>query len=153
MAGKGVPMEEITVSSLPLFDEIPAGWSVVRGALTAPCGYELISNGKSRFSHQYQNGLVKYKSTLQRSSENISVISSDKPAIFSALPKDKGEKRSEVCFSDEPEMPKKLNRLAREEMKLMLLRDIARDMTVCMIEGWDYKDYLCELKKEIERFL
>ena len=50
-------------------------------------------------------------------------------------------------------MPKKLNRLAREEMKLMLLRDIARDMTVCMVEGWDYKDYLRELKKEIERFL
>lgn len=146
-------MEEITVSSLPVFDEIPAGCFVVRGALTVPCGYELISNGKSRFSRQYQNGVVKCKSTLQRSSANIPSISSDKPVTSSALPKDKCEKQPGICFSDEPEMPKKLNRLAREEMKLMLLRDIARDMTVCMVEGWDYKDYLRELKKEIERFL
>ena len=94
MAGEGVPMEEITVSSLPVFDEIPAGWCVVRGALTVPCGYELISNGKSRFSRQYQNGVVKCKSTLQRSSANISAISSDKPVTSSALPKDKNSLES-----------------------------------------------------------
>lgn len=155
MAGKGVPMEEITVSSLPVFGEIPAGWSVVKGALTSPCGYELISNGKSRFSHEYQKGLVKLGPPLQKEQiEDIPwLVPDDKEASSSFLPLNKPEKQPGISFSDEPELPEKLNRLAREEMKLMLLRDIARDVTICKIEGWDYKDYLHELKEEIERFL
>jgi len=35
-------------------DEVPEGWKKIEGALTAPKGYEWYSNGKSRFSGEYQ---------------------------------------------------------------------------------------------------
>lgn len=46
-----------------------------------------------------------------------------------------------------------LNRLAREQMKTMLLRDIRMDINVCQIEGFDYKDYLQELRDMIDSFI
>ena len=147
-------MEKIIVSSLPVFDEIPAGWGVIKGTLTAPCGYEFINNRKSRFSHEYQQGLVKCVSEPQKAPEEIVLSSSsDKSASSSIFTPDETEKGFGGCFSDEPELPGKLNQLAREETKLRLLRDIAADIVVCKMEGWDYKCYLHELKAEIERFL
>lgn len=53
-------------------------------------------------------------------------------------------------FDDTPELGEKLNRLAREEMKLRLLRDIHTDITVCKLEGWGYHGYLDELQELIE---
>lgn len=46
-----------------------------------------------------------------------------------------------------------LNRLAREEKKLSLLQDIRVDIEVCRLEGWDYKQYLKELKEIIDGFI
>lgn len=43
-----------------------------------------------------------------------------------------------------------LNRKAREELKLKILADIRFDIEVCKIEGWDYLEYLHELKELIE---
>ena len=43
-----------------------------------------------------------------------------------------------------------LNRKAREELKLKILADIKFDIEVCKIEGWDYLEYLHELKELIE---
>ena len=43
-----------------------------------------------------------------------------------------------------------LNRKAREELKLKILADISFDIEVCKIEGWDYLEYLHELKELIE---
>lgn len=43
-----------------------------------------------------------------------------------------------------------LNRKAREELKLKILADIRFDIDVCKIEGWDYLEYLHELKELIE---
>lgn len=45
-----------------------------------------------------------------------------------------------------------LNRKAREELKLRLLADIRLDIEVCKIEGWDYLEYLHELKDLIGGF-
>lgn len=45
-----------------------------------------------------------------------------------------------------------LNRKAREELKLKLLVDIRVDIEVCKIEGWDYLEYLHELKELIGGF-
>lgn len=53
-------------------------------------------------------------------------------------------------FDNTPGLGEKLNRLAREEMKLRLLRDIHTDITVCKLEGWDYHGYLDELQELIE---
>lgn len=46
-----------------------------------------------------------------------------------------------------------LNRLAREQMKYRLLADIRADIEVCKLEGFDYKEYLFELKDIIDGFL
>ena len=43
-----------------------------------------------------------------------------------------------------------LNRVAREQMKERLMRDILVDMTVCELEGWDRLEYLEELKTLID---
>lgn len=46
-----------------------------------------------------------------------------------------------------------LNRLAREQMKVRLLADIAVDMRVCELEGWDYMEYASELLDEVQRIV
>lgn len=46
-----------------------------------------------------------------------------------------------------------LNVAAREQMKLKLLQDIRADIEVCKLEGFDYKQYLLELKEIIDGFL
>lgn len=46
-----------------------------------------------------------------------------------------------------------LNCLAREQMKLKLMQDIRMDIEVCRLEGWEYKEYLRELKGIIDGFL
>lgn len=44
-----------------------------------------------------------------------------------------------------------LNRLAREQMKCRLLADIAVDMQVCGLEGYNPAEYVDELLYEVER--
>ncbi len=51
------------------------------------------------------------------------------------------------------ETRKALQRLAREQLKLRLLADIACDIQICKLEGWEYKEYLIELQNEIGRLL
>lgn len=46
-----------------------------------------------------------------------------------------------------------LNTLAREQMKLRLLKDIRCDIEVCKLEGIDYKQYLLEIKDMIDGFI
>lgn len=52
-----------------VYDSLPKGWRENKGATTAPNGYSVISNGKSRFSPngEYKNGIIK-TSRLRRSS-------------------------------------------------------------------------------------
>jgi len=40
---------------------------------------------------------------------------------------------------------KKLNRLAREQTKERILRDILLDMQICVFEGWDILEYTNEI--------
>jgi hypothetical protein len=40
-------------------NEMPNGWKVITGALTAPVGFEWISNGKSLFDKNYQRALLR----------------------------------------------------------------------------------------------
>ncbi len=53
-------------------------------------------------------------------------------------------------FELDEETRKALNRKAREEFKLTLLADLRMDIEVCKLEGWDYLEYLQELKELIE---
>lgn len=54
---------------------------------------------------------------------------------------------------EEIEWAKKLNQLAREQMKMRLLNDLRFDIEVCKLEGWDYKEYLYSLKEIIDSFI
>ena len=44
-----------------------------------------------------------------------------------------------------------LNTLAREQSITKLLADIATDLTICKIEGWDCMEYITRLESEIVR--
>lgn len=56
------------------------------------------------------------------------------------------------CDADE-ETRRKVQELARESMKMRLLDDIKKDILVCSLEGWDYKEYLTDLCTLIKGFL
>lgn len=56
-------------------------------------------------------------------------------------------------FNQSDEISKALNELARHELKLKILQDIRADISVCLIEGWDYKEYLIDLRSLIDSFL
>ena len=62
----------------------------------------------------------------------------------------KFEELTEELTEDER---RKLNILAREQIKLKLLQDIRFDLEVCKLENWSYKEFLNELKEMIDRFL
>ena len=51
------------------------------------------------------------------------------------------------------ETKQRLNDLARQELKHRTISDIAADIQICKLEGWDYKQYLRDLRKEIDHFL
>lgn len=57
---------------------------------------------------------------------------------------------STYSFEGNAETSKALQKLARESMKLQLLRDIMADMAVCEIEGWDKLEYLEDLRHLID---
>ena len=42
-----------------VYNTLPHGWKVLKGATTAPCGYKWISNNKSRFSGERKLGFIK----------------------------------------------------------------------------------------------
>lgn len=46
-----------------------------------------------------------------------------------------------------------LQKAAREQFKLKMLADIAADMSICQIEGWDHREYVLELHQELERII
>lgn len=45
--------------TVKILGEMPKGWQILEGASTAPAGYVWISNGKSRFSGEYEHALLK----------------------------------------------------------------------------------------------
>lgn len=51
---------------------------------------------------------------------------------------------------EEKEWTKLIQKQAREQMINTLLKDIIFDFRVCMIEGWDSKEYVTRLKTEID---
>lgn len=44
---------------IDVYDEMPTGWSYIKGALTAPLGYAWISNNKSILSREKRLAFIK----------------------------------------------------------------------------------------------
>ena len=57
--------------------------------------------------------------------------------------------RSRVIVGDK-ETAKAMNDLARLKTKEMILKDLAVDLMICKIEGYDHKKYIGELKELID---
>ena len=47
------------IDGIKVYESMPKGWSVIKGALTAPSGYVWIHNEKSIFSKEYEHGYLK----------------------------------------------------------------------------------------------
>jgi hypothetical protein len=47
------------MGEIKIYDKMPKGWKRLKGAQTAPRGYEWICNGKSRFGGEYRHALLK----------------------------------------------------------------------------------------------
>jgi len=56
-------------------------------------------------------------------------------------------------LDDNPDSPKKLNQLAREQLKLKLLNDVLIDMNICRLEGWNATEYIIELQDMLQELL
>lgn len=48
-----------------VYDKLPKDWKIIKGATTNPKGYKWINNGKSRFSKNYKQGLLKVKENVE----------------------------------------------------------------------------------------
>ena len=46
------------ISGITIYEELPVGWDILWGAVTAPQGYIFIWNKKSRFTGEYKCGLI-----------------------------------------------------------------------------------------------
>lgn len=55
-----------------------------------------------------------------------------------------------VITVGDKETAKAINDLARLKTKEMILKDLAVDLMVCKIEGYDHKQYIGELKTLID---
>ena len=62
-------------------------------------------------------------------------------------------KKSYQIKGNDKETALALNRLCREATKEKLLKDILADIAVCQLEGWDYKEYLIELRDLVSQFI
>ena len=49
--------------------------------------------------------------------------------------------------------PKLIQDVCREEMKEILLQDILRDMNICKLEGFNWKEYILDLIKMLKSIL
>lgn len=58
-----------------------------------------------------------------------------------------------LVITNDKESAAALNTLSREQQKQRLLADILIDINICRIEGWDYREYLLELKAIIDSIL
>ena len=56
-------------------------------------------------------------------------------------------------FKKDENMPLTLQNLSRQSFIKKILEDVLTDITICKLEGWDWKEYPRMIKKEMERIL
>ena len=52
-------LEHFINKGVKVLNKLPNGWRVIQGAATAPRGYKWVNNGKSLFSKEYEQALLK----------------------------------------------------------------------------------------------
>jgi len=54
-------MKPQRLPNVPIYDIMPEGWGMIKGATTAPNGYVWINNRVSIFSPEYLHALLRIK--------------------------------------------------------------------------------------------
>lgn len=54
---------------IPIYDEMPEGWKIIKEATTQPLDYEWISNNKSMFSGERKQALLKVRKENEKSKQ------------------------------------------------------------------------------------
>lgn len=58
-------LEKLCKNGVIVYDKLPKDWKIIKDATTNPKGYKWINNGKSRFSKNYKQGLLKVKENVE----------------------------------------------------------------------------------------
>lgn len=56
-------------------------------------------------------------------------------------------------FNTHPDIARQIQELSRHEMIQKLLQDILADISICQLEGWDWREFPQMIKKEMDRIL
>ena len=125
----------MTCNHLETFDVMPVGWKFDDTWGSPLPHYTPISNGKSILKGG-KKGLLKIKNnqstqSISKSTQSINHV--------------KNNKNKNNVFPAQ-----KINDLARLRAKEQLLKDIAVDLSICKLEGWDHKEYISDLKNTID---
>jgi hypothetical protein len=124
----------------PIYDELPEGFRIDKKTASPLCLHYFIQKG-NMFCGNYEKALLKVDFPKKESvKESVDVpIASNSLRLEAEKPK--------VVDVD---ISKPLNNLARLKLKETLLKDIAVDLCICEIEGWDKREYLQDLKSLID---
>ena len=113
-----------------LYNKMPDGW-VISKSTSFGGGYFLITNGKSLLKGGKEAAL--------------------KQDLKAEITKTKSFKyEAKTVKYIQPAKAEDMNNLARQQLKQYLLNDILCDLQICILEGWDTKTYISELKSEVD---
>ena len=121
------------------FDEMPRGWCLDASWGSPLNGYTPIHNRISLLNGG-KKGLLKIKKP-KNTPETRSL-----PQVSFTNNSCKQESNTENTFM----LAKKMNDLARLQLKETLIRDITIDLMICKVEKWDFKEYIKDLKRTID---
>jgi len=100
------------------------------------------------FTIQEIDAAVQEQALEEKHRENIA---SPQEVIEKAhVPKEETKAKVETMHKD---VPRRMQILAREQIKTKLLADLAMDLEICKLEGWDMKEYILELHQLIDSFI
>lgn len=127
----------------PVLDQMPEGWKFDSGAGSPLHGAEFIVSPHGRLSGKQQRALLQVPIPKKEKTKKI-----PKKQFFTS-----DNKKIAKKDNHQEDISKPLNELCRLKSKELLLRDIAMDMAVCEIEGWDKMAYIKDLKSMIDWIL
>lgn len=128
-----------TYKGWQVFDEIPNGWQICQKVGSPHGDFVFITNGKSPLNGQ-KRALLKLN--IQKSPIQYELNLDIHTPVIDKKQNHKIELPVDYALT--------MNRLSRERLKENLLRDLMVDIQICLIEGWDVKEYHLELKNLID---
>lgn len=124
-----------------MYEELPDGWAIDKRWGSPVAGWVPIWDGMSPL----RGG----KKGLLRQPRPEQVPEPDTPRLRAPISAT-AEPKPIISPAEQREVAHTVNQLAREKFKLKLMQEIAFDLTVCKIEGWDSTQYVTELKRLID---